>query len=515
MQKANRTPINLVLFTVLFAVVMFLRGHKAESSSLSNRIPTGDLYAQFIEKSLGTDWYGIYMQESKVGHLKSTTGREKGLNGIIYKIQLSGTIQIPSQKETGEMKINMDAAFNAQPPYSLIRYSDRMMHKDELSETKIIGTSNGYEARITQGKETRAYIMGPLEYSLKDYTAVQIWITQNPERGARIKYPHLSLKTLKKEENTSYIKAIHSGIIAGVRRTYYDVITTDANGLEIKEVFGANGKAYSIFLGEVFECRLEPQSLATNIDTTINLFLKNTVSINRPLGDSEKVKLLKLSFDNTSGALLDNAPGQSVTPNSVNDSVIVAVDSKGIPYINATKEEIKKNLAATIDIPANHPKIIRLAHNAVGDAGTNFEKLSRLVKFVYQYIEDDYTANPLTVMDIVEKKKGDCSEHAKLFTAMARAMGIPCRTVGGLVYLGDEFKEFGLHAWNEVVIDGIWVPVDPTWGQTLVDATHIRFSVDISKEWEIMAVIPKMKIEVLSVEHKKQISSGHMLSVSQ
>jgi transglutaminase-like putative cysteine protease len=86
---------------------------------------------------------------------------------------------------------------------------------------------------------------------------------------------------------------------------------------------------------------------------------------------------------------------------------------------------------------------------------------------------------------------------------MARAMGIPCRTVGGLVYLGDEFQEFGLHVWNEVVIDGIWIPVDPTWGQTLVDATHIRFSVDISREWQVMAAIPKMKIEVLHVEHKK------------
>ena len=503
MQKVSRFPLSLVLFTVLLVVVMFLRGHRTESSSLPDPIPTDDLFAQFIEKSLGTDWYGIYMQENKVGFLKSTTGREKGLNGIIYKIRQSGTIRIPSQEETSEMKIIMDAAFNAQPPYSLIRYTDRMMHKDDLSETKIIKTSNRYEARITQGKETRAYIVGPLEYSLKDYTAVQRWITQGPEIGANIKYPHLSLKTLKIEENTSNIKAIHSDIIAGIRRDYYDVITTDSNGLEIKEVFGAKGKIYSIFLGGVFECRLEPQLLATNIDRTINLFLSNTVSVNRHLGDSEKVTLLKLSLDNTSGALLDSAPGQSVTHNPGNDTVIVTVNSKGVPYINATKEEIKMNLSATIDIPANHPKIIRLAHNAVGDASTNSEKLNRLVKFVYQYIEDDYTANPLTVMDIIEKKKGDCSEHSKLFTAMSRAMGIPCRTVGGLVYLGDEFQEFGLHAWNEVVIDGIWIPVDPTWGQTLIDATHIRFSLDISREWEVMAIIPKMKIEVLFVEHKK------------
>lgn len=501
----KRTGSHSLLMAGLFTTGLLLMGCSGDFFLMpqSNHDPADVPFIQFVEKSLGTDWYGIYIQEGKVGYLKNTTGREKGPGGTIYNIQISGTIHIPSQKETGDMNINVDAAFNAQPPYSLIRYSDRMMHKDDISETKIIRTSKGYKARITQDKETRAYIMGPLEYSLKDYAAVQRWITQNPERGASIQYPHLNLKTLKIEENTSYIKAIHSGIIAGVRRTYYDVITADANGLKIKEVFGADGKAYSIFLGKAFECRLEPKSLATNMDRTINLFFKNTVSIDRHLGNPEKVTLLKLSLDNTSGTLLDNAPGQLVTHEPVNDSVIVTINSRGIPYVNAIEEEIKMNLAATVDIPANHPKIIRLAHNAVGNAGTNFEKLNRLVKFVYQYIEDDYTANPLTVMDIIEKKKGDCSEHAKLFTVMARAVGIPCRTVGGLIYLGDEFQEFGLHAWNEVVIDGMWIPVDPTWGQILVDATHIRFSADMSKEWEIMAAIPKMKIKVLHVEYEK------------
>jgi len=494
-----------LLIASLFATALFLIGCSTDFSSLpiNNQIRADASFIQFIEKNLGTDWYGIYFQESKVGYLKSTASREKILNGIIYKIQQSGTIQIPSQEETGEMKINIDAAFNAKPPYSLIRYSDRLIHKDNLSEIKIIRTSKGYEARITQGKETRAYIMGPFEYSLKDYTAVQRWINQHPEIGSSIKYPHFGLKTLKIEKKTSYIKAVHSGIIAGVRRTYYEVITTGLNGLEIKEVFGADGKAYSIFLGGVFEYRLEPQSLAANINRTISLFLKNTVSVNRQLGDPENVSLLKLSLDNTSGMLIGNAPGQSVTHDPSNDSVIVTVNYKGVPNINATKEEIKKNSVATTDIPANHPKVIRLAHDAVGGAGTTSEKLSRLIKFVYDYIEDDYTANPLTVMDIIEKKKGDCSEHSKLFSAMARAIGIPCRTVGGLVYLGDEFQEFGLHAWNEVVIDGMWIPVDPTWGQILVDATHIRFSADMSKEWEIMAVIPKMKIEVLHVEYQK------------
>ena len=106
----KRTRSRYVLVASLFATWLLLLGCRAEFSSLplSDHVQADAPFIQFIEKSLGTDWYGIYMQENKVGFLKSTAGREKGLNRIIYKIQQSGTIQVPSQEETGEMKINMD-----------------------------------------------------------------------------------------------------------------------------------------------------------------------------------------------------------------------------------------------------------------------------------------------------------------------------------------------------------------------------------------------------------------------
>ncbi len=456
-----------------------------------------------MEKNLGTDWYGVYLQKHKVGYLKSTAACETGPHGTLYKIQLSGTVQILSDAEIDEIKIESIATFSALPPFSLVLYADRMIHKDDFSEVKIMRISEGYQAEITQGKDTQSRFMGAFDYTLKDYTAVQRWITRNPDAGADIEYPNIVLETLTLEANTSRIMGIHESLTAGVKTIFYDVLTTDAHGLDVKEVFGADGRAYRIVLGGLFECRLEPQALATKIDKTIDLFFRNTVFIDRPLGDSKTVTLLNLSLDNTSGTLLGNAPGQSVTQNRADGSMGVLLNSKGGPNVNATEEEIQKNLAATLDIPANHPTVIGLAQHAVDGADTISEKVSRLVEFVERYIEDDYTANPMTLMDIIEKKKGDCSEHAKLFTAMARALGIPCRTVGGLVYLGDDDQAFGLHAWNEVVMGGVWVPVDPTWGQTALDATHIRFPVEISKEWQVMAAIPEMKMAVLHVEHKK------------
>jgi len=504
MPKKNKTPPYSVLFICLFTAGMFLQACKKDVPlPPPNLIQSEEVFTHFLEKNLGTDWYGIYLQESKIGFLTSTFSVEKRLKDASYRIQLSGKLHIPSHPEADEMNMHVVAEFRARPPYSLVRYSDRVIHKDEISETTILKTSEGYRAQITQGKETNTHLIGPLDYSLKDYTAVQRWITQKPGAGAGITYHYLNLQTLTLDETMSRIQAIHDTLSAGVKMTYYDVTTTGTDGLEINQVYGVDGKAYSIVLGGLFECRLEPPSLARNIDTPVDLFVKNTVPSNQPLGTPEKVTLLKLSLDNTSGALLDNAPGQSVTRSQAHDAFIVTVNPNGAPRVPATESEINKNLASTTDIPANHPTIIRLAREAVGNAGTPAEKVSRLVQFVYHYIEDDYTANPLSTLDIIAQKKGDCSEHTKLFTAMARSAGIPCRTVGGLIYLGDELRGFGLHAWNEVVIDGVWVPVDPTWGQTSIDATHIRFPMDLSKEWQIMAAIPHMKLTVLNVEYKK------------
>src|ERR1043165_4575605 len=53
---------------------------------------------------------------------------------------------------------------------------------------------------------------------------------------------------------------------------------------------------------------------------------------------------------------------------------------------------------------------------------------------------------------------------------MARSLGLPARIVSGLAYSG---TAFGGHAWVEVWV-GKWVELDPTWGTSFVDATHIR-----------------------------------------
>jgi transglutaminase-like putative cysteine protease len=58
-----------------------------------------------------------------------------------------------------------------------------------------------------------------------------------------------------------------------------------------------------------------------------------------------------------------------------------------------------------------------------------------------------------------------------LYTALARAAGIPTRMAGGIVYM--EGVGFLYHAWAESDVGG-WISVDPTFDQVGVDATHIK-----------------------------------------
>ncbi|MEC9285355.1 MAG: hypothetical protein VYC36_05215, partial [Pseudomonadota bacterium] len=49
------------------------------------------------------------------------------------------------------------------------------------------------------------------------------------------------------------------------------------------------------------------------------------------------------------------------------------------------------------------------------------------------------------------------------------------KTIVGLAYDADN-GVFAKHAWNEIAVDGLWIPVDPTWNQVRADATHLRLS---------------------------------------
>ena len=64
-------------------------------------------------------------------------------------------------------------------------------------------------------------------------------------------------------------------------------------------------------------------------------------------------------------------------------------------------------------------------------------------------------------LSTLKNRVGDCNEHAMLFSALTRALGIPSKIETGLVYLNGRFY---YHAWNAVYLDR-WITADSLFGQ--------------------------------------------------
>ncbi len=83
-----------------------------------------------------------------------------------------------------------------------------------------------------------------------------------------------------------------------------------------------------------------------------------------------------------------------------------------------------------------------------------------------------------TADNVAKTLRGDCTEYAMLAAAMCRAVGVPSRTVLGVVYAhtGDSKTFMAYHMWYEVFADGQWLPLDATLGFGGVGPGHIKIT---------------------------------------
>jgi transglutaminase superfamily protein len=160
-------------------------------------------------------------------------------------------------------------------------------------------------------------------------------------------------------------------------------------------------------------------------------------------------------------------------------------------------------LRSSVTVQSDDPSIRRLAAEIMGGSTTTEDRVARILR----WLEHNVEKAPLDVfsaLDVLQQRRAECQGHAYLYTALARAAGIPTRVVNGLVY-SEELQGFLYHSWTESRIGTRWQAVDPTFGQLTADATHIKL-VEGENLAELMPLtdwVGKVKIRVLEVEHQK------------
>lgn len=111
-------------------------------------------------------------------------------------------------------------------------------------------------------------------------------------------------------------------------------------------------------------------------------------------------------------------------------------------------------------VQSDDPRIVAAAAQAAGAQTDAGQVALRLERFVFEAIaQKDYRQAFDSAVDALASGRGDCTEHAVLLAALARARGIPARAAIGLVYVDGTFL---YHMWTEVYVADRWFGLDAT-----------------------------------------------------
>ena len=156
-------------------------------------------------------------------------------------------------------------------------------------------------------------------------------------------------------------------------------------------------------------------------------------------------------------------------------------------------EDAELLLKSTPYIQSDAEAIVRKSREITDGLKGELSKVEALAKWVFENLEKRPVIGIPDALTTLDSLRGDCNEHASLFTALARAAGIPTKMAAGVVFHKGAFY---YHAWNEVCISGRWISLDTTTMQFPADLSHLKFvEGELQEQVRIGALLNTLEIE--------------------
>lgn len=210
----------------------------------------------------------------------------------------------------------------------------------------------------------------------------------------------------------------------------------------------------------------------------VNIFV---IESDRAIPDSTQVNDLKVRFlgiSDKSLAKTDGRQSSTFLPKEKTAAYHIASRSfnpaKSI-QLPVKEQEYAKWLAESSGIQVSDEAIQKVAHEITGSETNAYTAATKIRAWVHDNMTYDLAIRELRpTSDILRTKRGVCTDYTILYTALARAAGIPTKMVVGPWYVpwyGD--GSFQFHTWAESFV-GEWVAFDAVLPTVYVDATHIK-----------------------------------------
>lgn len=436
------------------------------------------------------EWWGVFYRGEKIGYATQTiTPKPKGYrlaDRSVLNLNLLGTVQPAATRL--EMEANEEwilEKFDFELRSNDIRFHARgTVDEGKLSlEIASGGHKSTRELRLTQAP----YLLA----ALKPYV-----VTQQLESGKKFLFSTFDPSTLSQQVTTVVIEG-RERIRIGERMEPAIRLRQSFRGISVMSWVDGHGRTLkeesSGGLSLVRQDALEARNLPGRA-VTLDMVSQTAIPLDTPLNDAQAKDWIQFKL---AGVNLANFPLHGGRQKLVDDRLDIRLEDLkqlNVPEIPVQEARLASYLQPTPFLQTDHPAIQTLAAKIVGGETHGYRAALKIKDWVYREIAKEPTVSIPNALEVLQTKKGDCNEHTVLFNALARAAGIPAKTVVGVVYVRGAFY---YHAWSEIWL-GQWISLDSVLNQFPADVTHIKFlEGEIDRQIDLLQLIGNLKIEVM------------------
>lgn len=429
-----------------------------------------------VRRPAGPEWFGLYLLGKKAGWSRMEVRRERRGGQEVLVARQEVLLRATVGERQVERRQREEKVYEARTRGRLLSFT---------SEREGDGGSRRMEMSCARDRCTATFTAGDEPPSRREIATGETAEQADPFRlaaarrgtvqGVQVEPEQLREKRMKD------VFARRERLAGAGVQVPVSIVEESEEGDRVpaRIAVADDGRVVEFRFGASLVARAEPEETARRLDK-VDLFGLSRVPLPGPLPRTVPQRIA-FSMRGLPAGFREDDARQRYASGAAAESVVTVTARR--PDAAAPERDAPRGapgadpdlLRATPEIDWDDPGIRRLALEAVGDAPGVFAGSTRLVHWVYRRLEKVYGESRDRASEVLQVGKGDCTEHALLFVAMARAAGIPARGVHGLVYAryDDGVPALYWHAWAEVKSGEEWIAVDPTFDEPVADATHV------------------------------------------
>lgn len=438
-----------------------------------------------VEKNTKDEYLGLFFRDKKVGYF----------HGSAYDITLNGenahylvgdaVIKLEMEGEKLYTVLKEEIVFDK--AYKTVFFSYSQKIGESVMELAAVRKGADYALKTTSGGKTQEDVIKEdfLPLSGAGYIVWKEGIKEGKEHKFRV-----YAEALQKFENLTV--TIGAKTMEGGKAVY--PLRQKLGNIEITSYVLENGDTYREESIQGFTMKKLDKKEALKLDEKAVSFYDilsiSFIPADAPLDKDFKEITLELS--GLDGKV--NIPASPFQKVEKQDGKFILTNTKEPQSAGKTTGDLKPYLAKTPKIQKDEPEIKNLAQSITASAKTPAEKAKIIAGWVNKNIRKRLR-DKSSALEVLKTKEGECEAHSMLTAALLRSIDIPAKVVGGVAY-SKEHRGFLYHAWNEAYLDGIFVPIDATFGEFPAKPYHIKLTEESNME-DIILFLGKLRIKIL------------------